>query len=259
MNDIQKNFLESIRVNIESYPASFYGKIKNILLSNIEIEYCAVPNYCNGKIEKFHIRDVVGTNHERYAGKTWIEAYSDLDRGNDIIELYNKNPNYYREIRQPDKTDLGLIKLDGKYYIFDKAGGGNNRLITMKIMYLSQIAKDKIDFQKIDEMFTFSARVREIPKDRNLPYIIMALGEDLGFGVNHSNGTIRLTRKFSDDILFEGSPEDIKQYFISLFDTEKYDIDLVKQRLNNIRRTFSFSGKQYKEKLEKLVPSLRGE
>ena len=70
MNDIQKNFLESIRVNIESYPASFYGKIKNIPLSNIEIEYCAVPNYCNGKIEKFHIRDVVGTNHERYAGKT---------------------------------------------------------------------------------------------------------------------------------------------------------------------------------------------
>ncbi len=259
MNDIRKKFLESIHVSTENYPASFYEKIQNIPLSSIETEYCAVPNYCDGKKEEFHIRDLIGTNHERYVGKTWIEAYLDLDRGNDIIQLYNQNPNYYKEIREPDKTDLGLIKLDGKYYIFDKAGGGNNRLITMKIMYLSKMANDKIDSEKIDEMFTFSARVREIPKDRDLPYIIMALGEDLGFGVNQSNGTIKLTKKFSDDMLFEGNLDDIKQYFLSLFDTDKYDSNLVKQRLNNIRRTFSFSGKQYQEKLEQLVPSLKGE
>lgn len=259
MNDIRKKFLESIHVSTENYPASFYEKIQNIPLSSIETEYCAVPNYCDGKKEEFHIRDLIGTNHERYVGKTWIEAYLDLDRGNDIIQLYNQNPNYYKEIREPDKTDLGLIKLDGKYYIFDKAGGWNNRLITMKIMYLSQMANNKINSEKIDEMFTFSARVREIPKDRDLPYIIMALGEDLGFGVNHSNGCIKLTRKFSDDILFEGNSDNIKQYFLSLFDTDKYDSNLVKQRLNNIRRTFSFSGKQYQEKLEQLVPSLRGE
>lgn len=259
MNDTRKQFLESIYVNTENYPSTFYERIQNVPLSNIEISYCGVPNYCDAKKEEFHIRDLVGTNHERYAGKTWIEAYSDLDRGNDIIQLYNENPNYYKEIRDPDKTDLGLIKFDGKYYIFDKAGGGNNRLITMKIMYLSQMANDKIDSEKIDEMFTFSARVREIPKDRDLPYIIMALGEDLGFGVNHSNGCIKLTRKFSDDILFEGNSDNIKQYFLSLFDTDKYDSNLVKQRLNNIRRTFSFSGKQYQEKLEQLVPSLRGE
>lgn len=257
MNDIRKQFLESIHVSTENYPASFYEKIQNIPLSSIETEYCAVPNYCDGKKEEFHIRDLIGTNHERYVGKTWIEAY--LDRGNDIIQLYNQNPNYYKEIREPDKTDLGLIKLDGKYYIFDKAGGGNNRLITMKIMYLSQMVNNKIDSEKTDEMFTFSARVREIPKDRDLPYIIMALGEDLGFGVNHSNGTIKLTKKFSDDMLFEGNSDDIKQYFLSLFDTDKYDSDLVKQRLNNIRRTFSFSGKQYQEKLEQLVPNLREE
>ena len=259
MNDIRKKFLESIYVSTENYPASFYEKIQNIPLSSIETEYCAVPNYCDGKKEEFHIRDLIGTNHERYVGKTWIEAYLDLDRGNDIIQLYNKNPNYYKEIREPDKTDLGLIKLDRKYYIFDKAGGGNNRLITMKIMYLSQMANNKIDSEKTDEMFTFSARVREIPKDRDLPYIIMALGEDLGFGVNHSNGTIKLTKKFSDDMLFEGNSDDIKQYFLSLFDTDKYDSDLVKQRLNNIRRTFSFSGKQYQEKLEQLIPNLREE
>jgi len=88
MNDIRKKFLESIYVSTENYPASFYEKIQNIPLSSIETEYCAVPNYCDGKKEEFHIRDLIGTNHERYVGKTWIEAYLDLDRGNDIIQLY---------------------------------------------------------------------------------------------------------------------------------------------------------------------------
>ena len=257
MNDIRKDFLESIHINTNNYPATFYERIQNIPLSNIETEYCAVPNYCDGKKEEFHIRDIVGTNHQRYAGKTWIEAYLDLDRGANIIELYNKNPNYYKEIRDPNKTDLGLIKVDGKYYIFDKAGGGNNRLITMKIMYLSEIASGKMDSEKLNEKYTFSARIREIPKDRDLPYIIIALGEDLDYGVNHSNGIIRLTKKFSNDVLFEGDSKNIKDFFLSLFDTNINDEEVVKQRLDSIRKTFGFSGKQYQEKLEQLLPGIR--
>lgn len=257
MNDIRKDFLESIHINTNNYPATFYERIQNIPLSNIETEYCAVPNYCDGKKEEFHIRDLVGTNHQRYAGKTWIEAYLDLDRGANIIELYNKNPNYYKEIRDPNKTDLGLIKVDGKYYIFDKAGGGNNRLITMKIMYLSEIASGKIDSEKLNEKYTFSARIREIPKDRDLPYIIIALGEDLDYGVNHSNGIIRLTKKISNDVLFEGDSKNIKDFFLSLFDTNINDEEVVKQRLDSIRKTFGFSGKQYQEKLEQLLPGIR--
>lgn len=257
MNDIRKDFLESIHINTNNYPATFYERIQNIPLSNIETEYCAVPNYCDGKKEEFHIRDLVGTNHQRYAGKTWIEAYLDLDRGANIIELYNKNPNYYKEIRDPNKTDLGLIKVDGKYYIFDKAGGGNNRLITMKIMYLSEIASGKIDSEKLNEKYTFSARIREIPKDRDLPYIIIALGEDLDYGVNHSNGIIRLTKKFSNDVLFEGDSKNIKDFFLSLFDTNINDEEVVRQRLDSIRKTFGFSGKQYQEKLEQLLPGIR--
>lgn len=257
MNDIRKDFLESIHINTNNYPATFYERIQNIPLSNIETEYCAVPNYCDGKKEEFHIRDLVGTNHQRYAGKTWIEAYLDLDRGANIIELYNKNPNYYKKIRDPNKTDLGLIKVDGKYYIFDKAGGGNNRLITMKIMYLSEIASGKMDSEKLNEKYTFSARIREIPKDRDLPYIIIALGEDLDYGVNHSNGIIRLTKKFSNDVLFEGDSKNIKDFFLSLFDTNINDEEVVKQRLDSIRKTFGFSGKQYQEKLEQLLPGIR--
>ena len=257
MNDIRKDFLESIHINTNNYPATFYERIQNIPLSNIETEYCAIPNYCDGKKEEFHIRDLVGTNHQRYAGKTWIEAYLDLDRGANIIELYNKNPNYYKEIRDPNKTDLGLIKVDGKYYIFDKAGGGNNRLITMKIMYLSEIASGKMDSEKLNEKYTFSARIREIPKDRDLPYIIIALGEDLDYGVNHSNGIIRLTKKFSNDVLFEGDSKNIKDFFLSLFDTNINDEEVVKQRLDSIRKTFGFSGKQYQEKLEQLLPGIR--
>lgn len=257
MNDIREKFLENIHINTNNYPATFYERIQNIPLSIVEKSYCAVSNYCDGKTEKFHIQDLVGTDHQRYAGKTWIEAFLDLDRGSNIIELYNKNPNYYNQLRDPNKTDLGLIKIDGKYYIFGQAGGGNNRLITMKIMYLSEMTRGKINLEKIKEKYTFSAKIRELPKDKDLPYIIMALGEDLNFGINHSNGIIKLTKKFSDDVLFEGDSKNIKDFFLSLFDTNINDNELVKKRLNNIRRTFGFSGKQYQEKMEQLLPNIR--
>ena len=130
-------------------------------------------------------------------------------------------------------------------------------MITMKIMYLSEIASGKIDSEKLNEKYTFSARIREIPKDRDLPYIIIALGEDLDYGVNHSNGIIRLTKKFSNDVLFEGDLKNIKDFFLSLFDTNINDEEVVKQRLDSIRKTFGFSRKQYQEKLEQLLPGIR--
>ena len=136
MNDTREQFLKNIHINTNNYPATFYERIKSIPLSIVEKSYCAVSEYCGGRAENFHIRDLVGTDHPRYAGKTWIEAFLDLDRGSNIIELYNNNPNYYDQLRDPNQTDLGLIKIDGKYYIFGHAGGGNNRLITMKNKYL---------------------------------------------------------------------------------------------------------------------------
>lgn len=261
-SDISKKFLEDLGIRDENYPANFFEKVKDIreFASDTEISYCGVQKYCDGKKETFHIRDLVGTNHPRYARKSWIEAYFDLDRGNEIIDLYHKNPNYWKEIRDFSKTDLGLIKLNDQYYIFDKAGGGNNRLITMKLMYLSLMAQNQADTQKLDEMFTFSANVREVPKDKDLPYIIFALGEDLDFGLTHVNGRIELRKKFSDEkAIFTGNAEELKSYFLSLFDTNQYDKEMVKQRLNSIRRTFGFTEKTYQEKMQQMIPDLREE
>lgn len=259
---INRKFLQDLGIQEGNYPASFFEKVKDIkdFISDTEISYCGIQKFCDGKKQEFHIRDVVGTNHQRYVGKSWIEAYFDLDRGNEVVDLYYKNPNYWKEIRDFSKTDLGLIKSNNQYYIFDKAGGGNNRLITMKLMYLSLVAQNQADTQQLDEMFTFSANVREVPKDKDLPYIIFALGEDLDFDLSHSNGIIELRKKFSnEEPIFSGNAEELKSYFLSLFDINQYDKEIVKQRLNSIRRTFGFTGKTYQEKMQQIIPGLREE
>ena len=163
-NHIKAKFLYDLGIRKDNYPISFLDRIQDISkeVSSTEIGYCSVAQYCDGKPEKFCIKDVVGTNHQRYAGKTWIDAFLDLDRGDNIIELYNINPKYWQEMKDLNKADIGLLKYRGKYYIFDKAGGGNNRIITMKIRYLSLIAQATTaeEIERINEEFTFSANVR---------------------------------------------------------------------------------------------------
>lgn len=262
-NNIKAKFLYDLGIRRENYPMSFLDKIQDIsqIVSTTEIGYCSVSQYCDGKAEKFCIKDVVGTNHQRYAGKTWIDAFLDLDRGDNIIQLYDTNPDYWQEMKCLDNAEMGLIKYGNKYYIFDGAGGGNNRIITMKIRYLSLIAQagnntDEID--KINNEFTFSANVRELPEDRSIPFIVIALAEDLsGFSVRKEKSDYIVTKKFQDEELFRGNDEGIKEYFKSLFDKRNSNEETVEARLNSLRRVMGFAGKEYKEMLECILPQLK--
>lgn len=85
---------------------------------------------------------LVGTDHDKYVNKTWIEAFSLLSRGNDIAELFLKNPSYY-DNNDIKKADMGLIEKNGLFYISSKAGGGNNRLITLKLISIMQQYHDE--------------------------------------------------------------------------------------------------------------------
>lgn len=263
-NNIKARFLYDLGIRKDNYPMSFLDKIEDIsqIVSTTEIGYCSVTKYCDGKAEKFCIKDVVGTNHQRYSGRTWIDAFFDLDRGDRIIELNDANPDYWQEIKSLDKADIGLIKYGDKYYIFDGAGGGNNRIITMKIRYLSLIAQagDNADeIERINNEFTFSANVRELPEDKNIPFIIVALAEDLsGFSVRKEKEDYIVTKKFQDEELFRGNGEEIKEYFKSLFDQRNSNEETVEARLNSLRRVMGFAGKEYKEILECILPQLKG-
>jgi len=121
VDNIKAKFLWELGIRKNDYPIGFLDKIQDItkMISTTEIGFCAYRNYCDGKVEKFSMKDVVGTNHPRYAGKTWIDAFLDLDRGDNIIKLYEENPGYWQEMKSLDNADVGLIKCGDKYYIFD--------------------------------------------------------------------------------------------------------------------------------------------
>ena len=264
MNDIEvkEKFLWDLGVRSSQYPESFFDRIEDInkLVTNVELGYCAVCSRCDGQVETFCIKDVVGTDHPRYAGQTWIDAFFDLDRGANIIKLYQQNPEYWEENKNLDDSDIGLIKYGDKYYIFSNAGGGNNRLIAMKIRYLSlihQAGNDQDEIERINKQFTFAANVRNLPKDSIIPFIAVAIDEDLlGLSIIKIGPMFVVTKKFTDIELFKGDELALVEYFKSLFDANLYGESVVKSRLENLEMAFHFSSEKYKKVLEDIIPSL---
>lgn len=163
-----KRFLEELGIKDDKdIPESFFEIIKSYSKEFSEGEQFCLndKNIAFSNQFKFSIDKLVGTNHDRYANKTWIEAFMDLDRGEKLLELYFKNPEYYESLKRGDLIDLGLVMKDGEYYIFDKIGGGNNRMILMKIKYLALKAKEGIDKQELSDDFSFCGNVRIAPPD----------------------------------------------------------------------------------------------
>ncbi len=86
-NDIPESFFDII----QSYSDNF-SESERFCINDYNIAFCSKAF--------FSLRDVIGTNHDRYANKTWIEAFLDLDRGEEILELYFNNPKYYDELKK---------------------------------------------------------------------------------------------------------------------------------------------------------------
>ena len=260
MDNIKAKFLWDLGIRRDNYPKTFLDTIQDInkIVTNVEIGYCGVSSRCDGYHGMFCIKDVVGTNHSRYAGQTWIDAFLDLDRGANIIKLYEDNPSYWEEIKSIGKSDIGLLKYGDKYYIFDKAGGGNNRLITMKMKYLSlihQAGNNKDEIERINNQFTFSANIRELPKDNRIPFIVVAIDEDLrGLSVTKKGNLFTVTKKFTDKVLFKGNDDQLIEYFKSLFNTNIYDENEVKDRLESLEIGCRLSSEKYRKTLEDIIP-----
>lgn len=252
MDDIKAKFLWDLGIRKDNYPKTFLDTIQDIskMITNTEIGYCGVRSRCDGQPGMFCIKDVVGTDHSRYAGQTWIDAFLDLDRGAKIIKLYEDNPSYWQEIKSIGNSDIGLLKYADKYYIFSKAGGGNNRIITMKMKYLSlihQAGNNQDEIEKINTQFTFSANIRELPRDNTIPFIVVAMGEDLsGLDVKKKGELFTVTKKFTDLELFKGDSTELKEYFKSLFSTDIYGEKEVKARLKMLETGCHFSSEKHR-------------
>ena len=136
----QQDFLKKIGIyRDEDMPPEFFDTIKSLRQNLTEEEiYCVsdyYKSYCyNGNLD---MTKLIGTDHDKYIGKSWIEAFCTLSRGEEIADLYLKNPDYYKN-DDSKQIDMGVIEKDGYYYISSKNGGGNNRLITLKLLSIMQ-------------------------------------------------------------------------------------------------------------------------
>lgn len=184
LSQIKRKFFESIGIYSDAdIPESFNEKILyfNPLINESQ-KFCLDDyNFCFQEQALFSMRDLVGTDHQRYAGKTWLEAFLDLDRCDENLELYFSNPDYYANLSASGYSDLGLAEKDGKYYIFGRAGGGNNRLITMKLKYLAAVDKGILDEDSINSEFTILGNIRHVPSRNTAANIFYLVFPDGGY------------------------------------------------------------------------------
>ena len=178
LSELQKKFFYSIGIYSDNdFPETFFEKIRAMKDDFSESEKFSISDYniCYNGIMPFCMKDLVGTDHDRYSNKTWIEAFLDLDRGEENIHMHLENPNYYENLK--DNSNLGLVKKDDKYYIFSKGGGGNNRLILMKIKYLALAGK----IENINQIMTFYANIRYVPSRETADNIFYLVFPDGGY------------------------------------------------------------------------------
>lgn len=184
LSQIKRKFFESIGIYCDSdIPESFNEKVLffNPLITESQ-KFCIDDyNFCFQEQALFSIKDLVGTDHQRYAGKTWLEAFLDLDRGDENLELYFNNPNYFSDLMSSEYSDLGLAETDGKYYIYGRAGGGNNRLIIMKLKYLALVDKGNLDEESINREFNILGNIRHVPSKNTADNIFYLVFPDGGY------------------------------------------------------------------------------
>lgn len=180
----RKRFFEELGILSDAdIPESFFDIIQSYNDDFSESEKFCINDRNISFYSKslFSVRDVVGTSHNRYANQTWIEAFLDLDRGDETLELYFNNPGYYDELKKIENCDISLACKDGKYYILERGAGGNNRMIIMKIKYLALASKKDCDLAKLNSQLSFIGNIRISPKEEIATSIFYLMFPNGGF------------------------------------------------------------------------------
>lgn len=244
----KQRFLKSIGLTEDCIPSSFFDVIEAYRETfNSAERFMISGDDFKSTLRRFSMRDVVGTDHERYSGKTWFEAYIDLDRGDKMIEMYFNNPQYYDGLRKLDQSDLphdtsiSLVEKDGKYHL-SRPGGGNNRMILMKIKYLALIEQangDQSKMDEIDKQFTFVGKVKVLPKDKCTAQFYYGLNILLGMFdnncINVSNTPdVPIFRIFAGATTFDSiTEEQLPNVFEKI--TSTYDPDYLQDMYNTYK------------------------
>ncbi len=183
----KKKFLESLGLDINNLPPEFekYSHTMEEIFSEEEIEFIIYENLTEKNFKKFSLKNLVGTTHPSYCNKTWLEAFLSSKRGDNAVDEYFNNPEYYsHDLKQLDQSNLKhdtpieLYESNNKFFI----NGGNNRLSLIMMKYLSELSNASTDEErvKIDEEYTFVAKVQATPKDKDIMYMLNMIRENYG-------------------------------------------------------------------------------
>lgn len=185
MSDSQKKFMNILGIySDDDFPKGFFDIIKSTKDEVAESEKFCIDDYstCYCYNSKLDMSKLVGTDHDRYANRSWVEAFCDLDRADKNLDLFFKNPGYYSNENEED-IDMGVIEKNDEFYIYSRCGGGNNRLIIMKLLYLAMHANNQ-------KFFSPFVSVRKVPSKNtadNIFYSMFPNGE-------YKSGGYRVTK-----------------------------------------------------------------
>lgn len=241
ISEKKKQYLESIGIDIDNLPPEFERHSDSIetTLSREEINFLNEDYLTGVYSKKFCLKDLIGTTHPDYTDKTWLEAFLLSKRGDSAVEQYFKNPEYYSKgLKQQDQSRLRhdspieLYESDGKFFI----NGGNNRLSLIMMKYLAEMLKAQTEEEraKVDEEYTFVAKVQPIPKDKDIMYMINMVRENYGNkaiirNVAESEEDCEYTVKVGKENITISSKEDLEQVL-----RDSYRVDRV-ESLDELR------------------------
>jgi hypothetical protein len=247
MNSQSKlDFLNDLGISLSSIPYTFLEQCHSYSNDVNELEY-----WFNDKdhlsfigMQKVCIKDIVGTNHPGYQNKSWIDAFLDSKRGCEIIDLLKKHPSYYFEDLKQKKqsslihdTPLEVFQIDNKYYI----KGGNNRILLLKMLYLSELKNSESDLEKklLDEKYSFYMNTNKVPETRIVISIIYFL-ESCGIKFNRiDEKEYHYNIVYNNKNYITNSFEDLKQLFVNVLSFDNIDTnDKLYEHITNLVKLY---------------------
>ena len=223
ISEKKKQFLESIGIDIDNLPPEFEKHSRDLesTFTSDEMAFFDRESMTGTYTKKFCLRDLVGTSHPDYSDKSWIEAFLLSKRGDNAVEQYFRNPEYYSEgLKGFDQSSLRhdspieLYENNGQFFI----KGGNNRLSLIMMKYLAEMSRAQTEEEKakIDEEYTFVAQVNPLPKDKDIMYMINMIRSSSNEPVQVKKTATReedcqYTIKIGDRTIQIQSKEDLEQ------------------------------------------------
>lgn len=183
----KRSFFNSIGLDLNNVPQELQLKAGNVQnkLSVKDLKFLESDDLSKYETKHFRLKNLVGTDNAGYDNQTWLDILINNEKSDNIIKQYFKNPNYYfKELRKLDQSDLvhnGEIELyedNGKYFV--KEGVGRLSLMMTKFLIEMSRAQTKEEKLLINNQYIFAAKIKSLPKDRDIIYLINLLSDIYG-------------------------------------------------------------------------------